>query len=286
VEAVVTSGTDCEVQIYLCGRVNYFFHYLAILLNLRHSVHGEKMQRFSNCRALVLKVKSSGESDREAALLTEDAGVVYARLYGGPKSRLRSHVSVFNSGIVYLYHDPVRNSYKISDFDVREWRPAIRESYEATMAAYELSETLLKSYGSGGDWRAVLDLAETVLDCIAGAIPADAVLDTAVSYFLWHYLGFLGLDIPMDNCACCDKALPQTGVFVFDVTEGGFLCSGCAAAVTEETHSTVKIAADVYAFLSILNSGALTEIATQKLNSVDKKTAQTAVAFCRKIIHR
>ncbi|MDR1286997.1 MAG: recombination protein O N-terminal domain-containing protein, partial [Treponema sp.] len=102
--------------------------------------------------ALVLRVRSSGESNREAFFLTAEEGLVRATVFGGPKSKLRAHVAPFHRGTLWVYHDPVRDSRKVSDFDVQLWRPGIRESYERTMAASSLAETILAAYGGGGGW--------------------------------------------------------------------------------------------------------------------------------------
>ncbi|MDR1256680.1 MAG: recombination protein O N-terminal domain-containing protein, partial [Spirochaetaceae bacterium] len=79
------------------------------------------MTRNSVCPALVLRVRPCGESNREAFFLTAETGVTRAYVYGGAKSRLRAAVSPFQSGDLYLYRDPARDSGKVTDFDVRRW---------------------------------------------------------------------------------------------------------------------------------------------------------------------
>jgi len=44
-------------------------------------------------QGIVFSVKLLGENNSSVCFLTEDCGIVYATLYGGPKSKLRSLVS-------------------------------------------------------------------------------------------------------------------------------------------------------------------------------------------------
>ena len=106
--------------------------------------------------AVVLRVRP-GDTAREAFFLSREEGLVRAAVFGGPKSKLRAYISPFNSGTLYLYHDPVRNTNKATDFDCRAWRPGLRERYERVMAADELAKTALA--GLGGDFEAALSAA-------------------------------------------------------------------------------------------------------------------------------
>ena len=149
------------------------------------------MTRFSACPALVLRMRPCGESNREAFFLTAGMGITRAFVYGGPKSRLRSYVSPFHSGGLYLYHDPVRDSYKVTDFDVRRWRPGIRENYDRTMTAVAITETVLAGFGGGCDWNEALDQTNDSLDALDGAV-GPAYLRILV-HFLWKWAKLTGI---------------------------------------------------------------------------------------------
>ncbi|MDR2098254.1 MAG: recombination protein O N-terminal domain-containing protein [Spirochaetaceae bacterium] len=149
------------------------------------------MSRFSACPALALRVRSSGESNREAFFLTAGMGITRAYVYGGPKSRLRSYVSPFHSGGLYLYHDPVRDSFKVTDFDVRRWRPGIRESYERTMAAAAIAETVLAGFGGGCNWTEALEQTNASLDALENA--ADSQVSRVFVHFLWNWAELAGV---------------------------------------------------------------------------------------------
>jgi DNA repair protein RecO (recombination protein O) len=149
------------------------------------------MTRFSACPALVLRMRSCGESNREAFFLTAGMGIISAFVYGGPKSRLRSYVSPFHYGGLYLYHDPVRNSYKVTDFDVRRWRPGIRENYDRTMAAAAIVETVLAGFGGGCNWTEALEQANDSLDALDKATGPEYL--RILVHFLWKWAEILGV---------------------------------------------------------------------------------------------
>jgi DNA repair protein RecO (recombination protein O) len=55
-----------------------------------------RMSRSFTFPALCLRVRPSGESNREAWFLSGEEGIVKVTVFGGPKSRLRSQAAAFN----------------------------------------------------------------------------------------------------------------------------------------------------------------------------------------------
>ncbi|MDR0399596.1 MAG: recombination protein O N-terminal domain-containing protein [Treponema sp.] len=181
------------------------------------------MPRTFICRALALKTAPFGESNREAWFLSAAEGILRAAVYGGPKSRLRAHVSPFHSGTLYYYLDPVRDSRRVNDFDVRSWRPGLRELYERAMAAGAVADTILASHGGGGNWEGALDLAESSLDALAEA--GGEAAGRIFTQFLWNWAGFLGLrpglaGPPLRRNRPCEA--PSDELLWFDRQEGEF----------------------------------------------------------------
>jgi DNA repair protein RecO (recombination protein O) len=143
-----------------------------------------------------LRVRQCGESNREAFFLTAETGVTQAYVYGGAKSRLRASVSPFHSGDLYLYRDPVKDYGKVTDFDVRRWRPGIRESYDRTMAAAAIAATILAGFGGGCDWAGALEQANASLDALEGADIAG--VSRIFIHFLWNWAELAGLNAGAD----------------------------------------------------------------------------------------
>jgi DNA repair protein RecO (recombination protein O) len=185
------------------------------------------MPRTTVCKALILRSRATGESNREVSLLTAEQGIVRATVFGGPKSKLRAHASPYNSGRVWLYSNPVKDSVKLSDFDVHSWRPGLRELYERTMAAGAIADTILASHGGGGSWETAIYLADTALDAIESA--NEELCSRILVHFLWQWAGFLGIQPLMENCADCGMAAAADNSLWFDAREGNILCGDCAS---------------------------------------------------------
>ena len=184
------------------------------------------MPRSFTYSALTLRVKSSGQSNREAWFLTAEEGVLRATVFGGPKSRLRAQVAPFHEGALMIYHDPVRDSRKVSDFDVHSYRTGIRELYERAMAADALAETILASHGGGGAWPAAAKLAGTVLDSLD---EADAALCSRLGvYFLWHWSGVLGVRPDLSVCGSCAREVKRDKALLYSNGKELFFCENCA----------------------------------------------------------
>ena len=181
------------------------------------------MSRNSSYHALILRSRSSGESNRDVWLLCPEAGLLRVTVFGGPKSRLRSYASPFHSGQAWVYHDPVKNTFKLSDFDVSSWRPGLREMYERAMSADAVAETILASHGGGGNWDRALSLAQAALDALEAA--DEETCARIVLWFLWQWTDFLGLRPEFDACALCGKPSPSR----YSIREGGMVCGSCSA---------------------------------------------------------
>jgi DNA repair protein RecO (recombination protein O) len=182
------------------------------------------MPRTTTYSALVLRSRPSGESNNEIHLLTGEEGIIKATVFGGPKSKLRAYAAPYNSGKVWIYREPVKDYRKISDFDVRSWRPGLRELYERTMAAGGVAETILSSHGGGGDWGISLKIANETLDTLENA--NEELCSRLLAHFLWRWAGFLGFQPHIDICASCGKEIADNPAW-FSFSENTAFCESC-----------------------------------------------------------
>lgn len=182
------------------------------------------MIRSSVYSALVLRSRSSGEANRDIWLLTAEEGLLRATVFGGPKSKLRSHASPFHSGRAWIYRDPVKDSRKLTDLDVHSWRPGLRELYERAMSADAAAETVLASHGGGGNWNRALSLTESALDALA--VADGETCGRILLCFLWQWIDFLGLRPDFDLCVSCGKPTLPDSRLRYVPAEGGMACSG------------------------------------------------------------
>jgi len=183
------------------------------------------MPRSFTYSALTLRVKSTGESNREAWFLTAEEGILRATLFGGPKSRLRALVTPFHGGKLWIYHDPVRDSRKVNDFDVQSYRSGIRELWERTMTANAVAETVLSSHGGGGNWKTAIDLAGNVLDVLDKA-DANTCSRTGI-YFLWRWAEILGVKPDLSSCVLCGREAEREENLWFSTGREFLYCEDC-----------------------------------------------------------
>jgi DNA repair protein RecO (recombination protein O) len=184
------------------------------------------MTRSSTHEALVLSVRPSGESNREAVFLTEDSGLMRATVFGGPKSRLRAYVAPYHGGELLIYRDPVKDFRKVTDFNVRQWRPGIREALERSYAAAAVAETVIASHGGGGSWAEALALSRETLDAVD--VAAEEACGPAVLRFLWKWVELLGARPETDACNDCACFPASDEVVWYSRREGTVLCRRCA----------------------------------------------------------
>lgn len=174
--------------------------------------------------AIVLSIRTVQESNGLVRFLTKEMGVVDATLFGGHKSHLRSLVSPWNSGILYLNEDK-KKFLRVSDFDVQNYHISFREDISKMWMVSACAQIILKTQDIPSDkfWLTIsgfvdgLDLCKTRYECTTGLLR-----------FLWRYLALMGLQPDIARCASCQKSLltSQSGA-VYDRSEHSFLCKDC-----------------------------------------------------------
>ncbi len=190
------------------------------------------MNRSISKEALVLSVRLQGENNRTVCLATKD-GIEYSLLYGGPKSRLKSQVSPWNSGTMYFYNDEAKKSSKITDFDVKKYHLSFRESLFKSWAASLAAEIVLKTKCAGSPEQAFI-LLNGFIDGLELCDENEGV--KGLLRFLWRYLGLLGVQSETDFCGDCGKSLfdiksnqVESRQIYFSKKDKCFLCEDCAA---------------------------------------------------------
>ena len=107
--------------------------------------------------ALVLSSQHFTKEHRNVLLLTpheQGCLLVSATLFGGARSKLRGMAAAYQTGRVWLYSNPIKNSNKITDFAVSAYRMELRESLVRTWCAAVCSEITIKLFGTV-EWRLI-----------------------------------------------------------------------------------------------------------------------------------
>lgn len=206
------------------------------------------MNRSSSADAIVLSLRPLGENNSSVTLITPEAGIVYAVLYGGPKSRLRSLVSQWNSGKVWLYENPEKNQIKISDFEVSNYHTSFSQNLFKSYAAALAAELAIKTRCAGS--------AEQAFRLVSGFLDGMELCDEEQSRlgllrFLWRYLELLGIQPQSHACSSCGKTFLDTrfapeAVSYYNSMENSFICPDCADHLQGENMLSVKNTAVQY----------------------------------------
>ena len=230
--------------------------------------------RSSSTLATILTLKQSGENNRTVTLLTPADGIVWATLYGGPKSRLRSLVSPFNSGTVWLYRDETKNSCKLTDFDVKSYHPSFRENLFKTYAASFASEILIKSRCAGSPEQAFY-LLNGLLDGMEKSTENNSRL--GLVRFLWRYTGLLGTSPDVHLCCQCGKSLAEEPYAAYMETENGLVCSDCLPPLPQGSSGRIMLSG---ASITYLQAVATLEPKEVRKIIIGEKTLAELKDFC------
>ncbi|MDA3939799.1 MAG: recombination protein O N-terminal domain-containing protein [Spirochaetia bacterium] len=86
------------------------------------------MNRNIKTDSIILRSRRIGELHKGLSCLTRSHGIIDAIAYGAGKgkSKLAGLVDPFSLLYLYLYFDPVKDNYKISDIEQRTIFPNIR----------------------------------------------------------------------------------------------------------------------------------------------------------------
>lgn len=178
--------------------------------------------------AIVIRRERMGESHKSLALLTADLGLVHAAAYGAWKmhSALRIGSEPFAHSLARLYHDPVKNTYKVTDLEVRETFDGLRSDLGRIEAASLWAEVVLRSIAAG---ETAGGLYRLLLACLR-ALEADRAerAPYATAQFLWRFLGLAGYRPDASACERCGRAFRGEEGASWLAAPGGIACAACA----------------------------------------------------------
>jgi DNA repair protein RecO (recombination protein O) len=186
------------------------------------------MNRSSITEAVVLKKNRVGEIHKALTLLSRDRGLINAMAHGAfkIKSRLRTTSEPFHLVRVYLYHDPVRDQFKITDMESLAALDGIRGNVQRYYAASLWAEVAIRSYGGGENYRELYDLLTGALHLLERASQRQIVrLNCQV---LMRVLDILGQRPDLRHCGLCAAELDSYAGAYLHLEEQVLVCGGCA----------------------------------------------------------
>ncbi len=173
------------------------------------------MNRSYYTNAIVLNLKPTGENNSTVTLLTPDKGIIYATLYGGPKSKLKSLVALWHSGKIWLYENPEKKQTKISDMEVANYHTSFGQNLFKQYAASLAAELAIKTRCAGSP--------DHCFTLIQGFLDGMELCDEEQSRlglirFLWRYLDLMGVR-PESNS---NEAFARDAVSYYNIIENCF----------------------------------------------------------------
>lgn len=159
--------------------------------------------------------------------LTRSHGVIDAIAYGAGKgkSKLSGLVDPFSLLHLYLYYDPVKDSYKISDIEQKTIFPNIRADLGKFYIASFWSELILRSFSGGGESELIYPL---LAESLIKLDPADKAGQSLILIqFIWRYLGIAGFRPDTERCGRCDSLLTLSEPVWFDERDNQIICAEC-----------------------------------------------------------
>jgi DNA repair protein RecO (recombination protein O) len=181
----------------------------------------------SDC--IVLKKHRVGETHKGLVVLSDSRGMLSAIAHGAlrPGGRLTSGSEPLTLARVSFYHEPVKDSYKVTDLTVLSDYERVKREVARYLAASLWVEIVLRSLGGGVTDSSVFELLRGSLDEL-DRVP-DAGVDHADLQFLWRFLGLAGFRPDVDVCASCGTRMAEEEP-LFHVPQGrALVCEGCAA---------------------------------------------------------
>ena len=189
----------------------------------------KNMGKFFFCNALIFSVKPSKENQSTVCFLSQNEGISFATLYGGSKSRLKSLVSPWNSGTIYLSKSNTGSFFKINDFEPLKYHLSFREDIYKFLAASMAAEIVINTNCSASyekSWYLLNGFLDGLDLC-----REKKQSELGLYRFLWKYLDLSGLKPETSFCSYCTKDFntkSQNDNFSFFLkNEQNIVCSEC-----------------------------------------------------------
>ena len=169
-----------------------------------------------------------GEIHKALTLFSRSMGLIRAMAHGAFKmrSRLRTTSEPFQVVQAYLYHDPVRDQYKITDMESLSALDGIRGSVQRYYAASLWAEAVIRSYGGGENFPLLYDLLVGALRLLDQA--PERLVALLNAQVLMRFLDLLGQRPDVEHCGVCAAELDLHSGAYLSREEQVLLCGNCA----------------------------------------------------------
>lgn len=173
---------------------------------------------------VILKTYRVAEYHKGLVTLSPDLGIFHSTAFGAfkGKSKLSGVSEPFTDASFLLYHDPVKDRYKVSEILPVLVHERIRSELEVYYTALFWSELLMKSFAGGGEFHRLFDFVRE----------GFRLLDTEKNHelvnlqFMWRYLDLIGFQPNLQVCDECSRPIERGDAMY--LLGDRLLCDRCA----------------------------------------------------------
>ncbi len=218
------------------------------------------MSRNLVVEAIVLKADRLQEFHKSVTLLCAELGIIRGVAHGVylGKGKLGSASDPFACSRTYLYYNPVKRSYKITEMEPLDLFAELRADLDRFYNASLMAEVILKSFGGGGPESTgrCYDLLKEAL----AALDRGAETTRVRVQFLWRFVGQLGFMPSLERCESCGRSGREAAGLVYRVSEGDFVCEACARSAPDSPRgATIPLSAEAARYLLLSSAMGLPE---------------------------
>ena len=240
------------------------------------------MNRSITTQALVLNLKPAGENNSTVTLLTPTQGIIYATLYGGPKSKMRSLAAQWNAGNIWLYENSEKKQIKITDFEVVNYHSSFSQNLFKMYAASLAAELAIKTRCAGSS-KQCFTLVKGFLDGMELSNEEQSRL--GLLRFLWRYLELLGVQPQAHSCSCCGKSFldarfAPNDISYYNNVENSFVCMDCISGYgTESSCLNFSIKTSAVQYLTAVSVLSPSEVRKLQIDKEGYDQMKTIIYF-------
>ncbi len=172
---------------------------------------------------VVLRTRVFKEKHRSVSILTDEYGIIEAIQYGVSTGKALGTSQQFTSGTFHLYHNPVRESWKLMEVSDTTELHTISQDIHLLYGASFCAEVLLRTHIGGGDFQRMRKLFQETLELFHRGYPRDVVLIR----FMWRFLHYMGVIDGVSRCVECESQLTNDDLLYLDEQIPGLVCQHC-----------------------------------------------------------
>ncbi len=180
-------------------------------------------QRHLSTEAVILKISTSSEINKNFTFISPDLGIQQANAFGAAKikSRFCSVIQTFTQANLFLYKSNKSDFYKLEDISNVDTNDFIREDLKFIYLTSFLCEVLLNCYLSTEEFKNYFYLLIYTIELLK----EKKDIKKSFLFFVSKFLFLSGYNFNLIECIECKNKFDK---YYFEGKKGGILCESHA----------------------------------------------------------